>query len=72
MVMIEDVRSLALCLPRTTEALVHGRVKFDAWRMVVPKRWPPLRSSSDSNSSSRADPRVVGEEDSALQQVKDG
>ena len=52
MVTIEDVRSLAASLPRTTEALVHGRVKFrvgrvvyemrelvfDAWRMVVPKR----------------------------------
>ena len=28
MVTIEDVRAFALTLPRTTEALVHGRVKF--------------------------------------------
>ena len=31
---IEDVRSLALTLPRTTEAFVHGRVKFRVGRIV--------------------------------------
>jgi hypothetical protein len=31
---IEDVRSLALRLPRTTEALVRGRVKFRVGRIV--------------------------------------
>ena len=31
---IEDVRSLALSLPRTTEALVRGRVKFRVGRIV--------------------------------------
>ena len=34
MVTIEDVRSLALGLPRTTEALVRGRVKFRVGRIV--------------------------------------
>lgn len=34
MVTIEDVRSLALSLPRTTEALVRGRVKFRVGRIV--------------------------------------
>ena len=34
MVTIEDVRSLALTLPRTTEAFVHGRVKFRVGRTV--------------------------------------
>jgi len=34
MVTIEDVRSLATSLPRTTEALVHGRVKFRVGRIV--------------------------------------
>jgi hypothetical protein len=33
-VTIEDVRSLALRLPRTTEALVRGRVKFRVGRIV--------------------------------------
>jgi hypothetical protein len=33
-VTIEDVRSLALRLPRTTEALVHGRVKFRVGQIV--------------------------------------
>src|SRR5207249_1324517 len=33
-VTIEDVRSLALGLPRTTEALVHGRVKLRVGRIV--------------------------------------
>jgi hypothetical protein len=33
-VTIEDVRSLALGLPRTTEALVHGRVKFRVGQIV--------------------------------------
>ena len=28
MVTVEDVRAFALTLPRTTEALVQGRVKF--------------------------------------------
>ena len=34
MVTIEDVRLLALSLPRTTEALVRGRVKFRVGRIV--------------------------------------
>ena len=34
MVTIEQVRSFALGLPRTTEALVHGRVKFRVGRIV--------------------------------------
>jgi hypothetical protein len=33
-VTIDDVRSLALGLPRTTEALVRGRVKFRVGRIV--------------------------------------
>ena len=31
---IDDVRSLALSLPRTTEAIVRGRVKFRVGRIV--------------------------------------
>src|ERR671914_2457929 len=34
MVTIDDVRSLALTLPRTTEAFVRGRVKFRVGRIV--------------------------------------
>ena len=34
MVTVEEVRSFALTLPRTTEALVHGRVKFRVGRIV--------------------------------------
>jgi hypothetical protein len=34
MVTIEDVRTLALGLPRTTEALVRGRVKFRVGSIV--------------------------------------
>ena len=34
MVTVEDVRRLALTLPRTTEALVHDRVKFRIGRIV--------------------------------------
>ena len=34
MVTIDEVRSLALTLPRTTEALVRGRVKFRVGRIV--------------------------------------
>lgn len=34
MVTLEDVRSIALGLPRTTEALVRGRVKFRVGRIV--------------------------------------
>ncbi|HUQ23503.1 MAG TPA: MmcQ/YjbR family DNA-binding protein [Gaiellaceae bacterium] len=34
MVTVEDVRSVALSLPRTTEAFVHGRVKFRVGRIV--------------------------------------
>lgn len=34
MVAIEDVRSLAMRLPRTTEALVHDRVKFRVGAIV--------------------------------------
>jgi hypothetical protein len=33
-VTVDDVRSLALQLPRTTEAFVHGRVKFRVGRIV--------------------------------------
>jgi hypothetical protein len=33
-VTVEQVRSFALGLPRTTEALVHGRVKFRIGRIV--------------------------------------
>jgi hypothetical protein len=33
-VTIEEVRSFALSLPRTTEALVRGRVKFRVGRLV--------------------------------------
>ena len=33
-VTVADVRSLALGLPRTTEALVHGRVKFRVGQIV--------------------------------------
>src|SRR3954468_13873340 len=34
MVTVEDVRRLALTLPRTTEALVHDRVKFRIGQIV--------------------------------------
>jgi len=34
MVTLEDVRRFALSLPRTTEALVSGRVKFRVGRLV--------------------------------------
>jgi hypothetical protein len=34
MVTVEDVRSLAMTLPRTTEALVRDRVKFRVGRIV--------------------------------------
>lgn len=34
MVTIEEVRSFATRLPRTTEALVHGRLKFRVGRIV--------------------------------------
>jgi hypothetical protein len=34
MVTINDVRALAMTLPRTTEALVHGRVKFRVGAIV--------------------------------------
>ena len=34
MVTVEEVRSLAIGLPRTTEALVRGRVKFRVGRIV--------------------------------------
>ena len=34
MVTIEDVRAVAIELPRTTEALVRGRVKFRVGRIV--------------------------------------
>jgi hypothetical protein len=34
MVTLEDVRALALSLPRTTEAFVYGRVKFRVGRIV--------------------------------------
>jgi hypothetical protein len=33
-VTLEEVRSLAITLPRTTEALVRGRVKFRVGRIV--------------------------------------
>jgi|SRR5438093_2343042 len=34
MVTLEDVRAFAITLPRTTEALVRGRVKFRVGRIV--------------------------------------
>ena len=34
MVTVADVRRFALTLPRTTEALVHGRVKFRVGQIV--------------------------------------
>ena len=34
MVTLEDVRAVAIGLPRTTEALVRGRVKFRVGRIV--------------------------------------
>ena len=34
MVTVQEVRALAMSLPRTTEALVHGRVKFRVGRIV--------------------------------------
>ena len=34
MVTLDDVRALALTLPRTTEAFVRGRVKFRVGRIV--------------------------------------
>jgi len=34
MVTVEEVRSVALQLPRSTEAFVHGRVKFRVGRIV--------------------------------------
>jgi hypothetical protein len=34
MVTIDDVRALAMTLPRTSEAMVHGRVKFRVGAIV--------------------------------------
>jgi hypothetical protein len=34
MVTVDEVRQFAIRLPRTTEALVHGRVKFRVGRIV--------------------------------------
>ena len=34
MVTVDDVRALAITLPRTTEALVHARVKFRVGQIV--------------------------------------
>jgi hypothetical protein len=34
MITVDDVRELALSLPRVTEALVHGRVKFRVGQIV--------------------------------------
>ena len=34
MITVDDVRELALSLPRTTEACVHGRVKFRVGQIV--------------------------------------
>jgi hypothetical protein len=34
MITVEDVRAFAMTLPRTTEALVHDRVKFRVGRIV--------------------------------------
>ena len=34
MITVDDVRELALSLPRTTEANVHGRVKFRVGQIV--------------------------------------
>jgi hypothetical protein len=60
-VTLDDVRSFALSLPRTTEALVRGRVKFRVGRIVYlafsrdetemgfafPKEWRPALVESD-------------------------
>ena len=51
MVTIEDVRSLALSLPWTTEALVRGRVKFRVGRIVY------LAFSQDETEMGFAFPR---------------
>jgi len=61
MVTIDDVRALALSLPRTTEALVRDRVKFRVGRIVYlafsrdetimgfafPKEWREVLVGSD-------------------------
>ena len=61
MVTIDDVRPLALSLPRTTEALVRDRVKFRVGRIVYlafsrdetqmgfafPKQWREVLVGSD-------------------------
>src|SRR2546430_16067634 len=36
---LDEIRSLALSLPRTTEALVHGRVKFRVGQIVYVSLW---------------------------------
>jgi hypothetical protein len=60
-VTVDDVRSFALSLPRTTEAFVRGRVKFRVGRIVYlafsrdetvmgfafPKEWRPALVESD-------------------------
>ena len=60
-VTLEDVRAVALALPRTTEALVRGRVKFRVGRIVYlafardetlmgfafPKEWREALVASD-------------------------
>lgn len=51
MVTVEEVRSVALELPRTTEALVRGRVKFRVGRIVY------LAFSSDETVMGFAFPR---------------
>jgi hypothetical protein len=61
MVTVEDVRSFAMGLPRTTEGLVRGRVKFYVGRIVYvafshdetrmgfgfPKEWREVLVGSD-------------------------
>jgi hypothetical protein len=60
-VTVDDVRSFALSLPRTTEAFVRGRVKFRVGRIVYlafsrdetvmgfafPREWRPALVESD-------------------------
>ncbi len=65
MVTIEDVRPVALALPRATEALVRGRVKFRVGRIVYlafsrdetvmgfafPKEWRDALTAQSRTSS---------------------
>jgi hypothetical protein len=69
-VTIDDVRALALTLPRTTEGYVHGRVKFRVGRIVYlscsrdgatmgfafPKEWRDALVESDPDKFSLPGP----------------